>query len=268
MNIDYATPLKKAFAFCLEPKRWLPFFILDLAFVATAFTLVMSNSMTFLFMMMSASDIGVSGDAAALLLELVGLFAVWALASVWVTGAVIHQSHKEKEFRKSWKASWKRYLSLLGATAVTAVIAGLGGMIPAVGWILAILVSLVFFFALQGVMIKGHGVMKSLEDSWHIFRHQPFKVFLMWLLIAALSAIIILIFAMPILGLTTRIVLDVAGTGGNITSSDLINLITMIQTQFTLFVVSGMILVLGMAITRVLAVKAQTEFYLQLRKPK
>jgi len=268
MNIDFVAPLKKAFAFCLEPKRWLPFFILDLAFVAIGFTLIMSNSMTFLSMMMATSGVEMSGEAAVLLLELVGLFAAWLLATLWITGAVIHQSHKEKEFAKSWNFSRNRYLSLLGAAAVTAVIAGLAAAIPTVGWIISILVGLVFFFTLQGVMIKGQGIMKSLEDSWHIFKHQPFKVFLMWLLITALAGIIALIFALPIIGLTTRVVLDVAGTGGSITPADLMNLISTIQMQFNLFVVSGIIFILGLSIVRVMSIKAQTEFYLQLRKPK
>jgi hypothetical protein len=269
MNIDYAGPIKKAFGFCIQPKRWLPFFILDLAFAAVGLSLILSNSMTFLLLMTAPeAAMSVSGEVAVMILELIGLFAVWLLATLWITGAVIHQSHKEKEFKKGWTVSRQRYLPLIGVSIVTAVIGGIAGMIPFVGWVISIIVGLIFFFALQGVMIKEEGVMKSLEDSWHIFKHQPFKVFLIWLLIAALSFMLIIAFALPILALTISVFLSIAGTGGTIAPADLINVVNMIQTQFPLFAAAGIIAILGFAIVRAMSIKAQTEFYLQFRKAK
>jgi hypothetical protein len=268
MNIDYVGPLKKAFTFCIEPKRWLPFFIVDLAFVSVAFTLIMANSMFFIYLMAGIQDLTLFGNAAAFILELLGLFILWLLIGIWINGALIHQSHKEKEFGKSWKVSRTRYFSLLGVAAVSAIIAGLVAVIPAVGWVISIFVGLVFFFGMQSVIVKDNGFMKALKDSWHIFKHQPFKVFLMWVLIAVLSLIILAIFALPLLALIFRIILDFAGSGGNITTATLTNLIYTIENRLPQLAVSGIIFILGMAISRVFSLKAQTEFYLQIKKTK
>ena len=265
MTIDYAAPLKKAFSFCLEPKRWLPFFIIDLAFLSVAFALILSNSLFFLYILAGVQDIGLYGDAALFFLEIFGLFIGWLLVTIWVNGAVIHQSYKEKEFAKSWTVSRKRYLSLLGVTAITAMVALLAGVVPYVGWLLSLLVGIVFFFGLQSVIVKEHGFMKALEDSWHIFKHQPFKVFLMWILISVLSIVILAIFALPLLALAFRMIISLAGTT-EVTAETILNLLYVLENQLPLLVISGIIFVLGMAISRAFSIKAQTEFYLQLKK--
>ncbi len=268
MEIDYAEPLKKAFRFCMEPKRWLPFFIVDLAFLSVAITLILANSLFFLYLIAGIQDISLLEGAGVFFLELIALFIAWVLVSIWISGALIHQGYKEKEFGKSWTVSRKKYLSLLGVTAVTALIAFIGGIVPYVGWVISIFVGLAFFFGMQSVIVKGNGFMKALKDSWKVFRHQPFKVFLMWLLIAALALLIIVVFAIPILALLFNIVKDFTASGGNITTDTIMNLVFTIENQLPLLVVSGIIFVLGMAISRAFSIKAQTEFYLQLKKAK
>ncbi|MCX6814747.1 MAG: hypothetical protein NTY20_03810 [Candidatus Aenigmarchaeota archaeon] len=265
MNIDYAQAMKKAFTFCLEPKRWLPFFIVDLAFLSVALALIMANSLFFIYLIAGIQDITLFGNAAVFFLELLILCIAWLLVGLWISGAVIHQSYKEREFGKSWKVSRKRYFSLLGVAAVTAIIAFIVAVIPAVGWIISIFVGLVFFFAMQSVIVKENGFMNALEDSWKIFKHQPFKVFLMWILIAVLSLIILAIFSIPLLALIFRMVIDIS-VGGQVTAATLMSLIYTIENQLPLLVISGIIFVLGMAISRVFSLKAQTEFYLQLKK--
>jgi hypothetical protein len=266
MNIDFAQALKKAFAFCMEPKRWLPFFIIDLAFLSVGLALIMANSLLFIYLLAGVQDItSMLGSGALFFLEILGLFIGWLLVSIWIGGAVIHQSYKEKEFGKSWTVSRKKYLSLLGVSFVTAIIAFIVAAIPVVGWVISIFVGLVFFFGLQSVIVKGNGFVKALEDSWHIFKHQPFKVFLMWILIAVLSLIILGIFSLPLLALIFRMIIDIS-VGGQVTAATLMSLMYTIENQLPLLVISGIIFVLGMAISRVFSLKAQTEFYLQLKK--
>jgi hypothetical protein len=267
MSIDYAEPLKKAFGFCLQPKRWLPFFIVDLAFVSVAITLILANSLFFLYLFAGIEDITLLEGAGVFFAELVTLFIAWVLVSIWISGAVIHQSHKEKEFGKSWTASTRRYLSLLGVTAVTAITAFITGLVPYVGWVLSILVGIIFFFSMQSVIVKNNGFVKALQDSWKLFRKQPFKVFLMWIVIAALALLIVAVFAIPIIALLYNIFIDFTASG-SLTAETIMNLVYAIENQLPLLVVSGVIFVLGMAISRAYTIKAQTEYYLQLKKAK
>lgn len=268
MRIDYAEPLKKAFRFCLEPKRWLPFFIVDLAFLSVAISIIMANSLFFLYIIAGMQDISLLEGAGTFFLEIIVLFIAWVLVGIWISGAVIHQSYKEKEFGKSWTISRKKYLSLLGVTAVTAIVAFFTGMVPYVGWVISILIGIIFFFGLQSVIVKGNGFVKALKDSWKIFRNQPFKVFLMWIVIAALALLIIAVFAIPLLALLYNIIKDFTASGGNITTETIMNLVYTIENQLPLLVVSGIIFVLGLAISRAFSIKAQTEYYLQLKKTK
>jgi uncharacterized membrane protein len=265
MKIDFADAVKKALVFCLYPKRWLPFFILDVAFFSVALALLLANIPYFLYFLAGLEDITMIGPAANLFFSLVGLFIAWLLLGLWITGALVHQSNKEHEFGKSWAVSFHKYLSILGVTAVTAVIAFLVAIVPYVGWLISILVGIALFFSLQSVVVKGNGFIKALEDSWHIFRRNPFKVFLMWISVSAIALLMLAIFAIPLLALIFNIVIEAAG-GGAISTAMLVNFIFEIENQLPLLVVSVIIFILGMAISRVFSVKAQTEFYNQIKK--
>ena len=213
MKIDFADALKKAITFCLHPKRWLPFFIMDVAFFSIALALIMANIPYFLYFLAGLEDTALIGPAATLFFSLIGLFVVWVLLGLWVTGAVIHQSNREREFGKSWSVSFHKYLSILGVTAITAVIAFLVAIVPYVGWLISIFVGIALFFSLQSVVVRGNGFIKALEDSWHIFRRQPFKVFVMWISVSAIALLLLAIFAIPLLALIFNIVVEVAGGG-------------------------------------------------------
>ena len=265
MKIDYADGLKKALVFCLHPKRWLPFFIMDVAFFSVALALFITNMPYFLYFVAGIQDISMIGPAASIFFSLVGLFIVWLLLGLWVNGAMVHQSNREKEFSKSWSVSFHKYLSILGVTAISAGIAFLVAIVPYIGWLISIFVGIALFFSLQSVVVKGNGFIKALEDAWHIFRRQPFKVFLMWISISAIALLLLAIFAIPLLALVFNMVVEVAG-GGTVSTATLMNLIFEIENQLPVLVVSVIIFILGMAISRVFSLKAQTEFYNQIKK--
>lgn len=265
MKIDYADALKKALTFCLHPKRWLPFFIMDVAFFSVALALIMANVPYFLYFLAGLEETSLMGPAANLFFSLVGLFIAWLLIGLWVNGAVVHQSNREHEFAKSWTVSRQRYLSILGVTAITALIAFAAAIVPYVGWLISIFVGIALFFGLQSVIVKGNGFVKALEDAWHIFRRQPFKVFVMWISVSSIALLILGIFSIPLLALIFNIAIEAAG-GGAISTGMVMNLIFTIENQLTMLVVSIIIFMLGMAISRVFSLKAQTEFYNQIKK--
>ncbi|MEM5812571.1 MAG: hypothetical protein QW286_02520 [Candidatus Aenigmatarchaeota archaeon] len=270
MSVDFLQAFKRAIAFCIEPKRWLPFFIIDLAFISAALFLIFQNMEYFIYIIMAAESPEMLVPLVNTLLTIIGLFIGWVLVTLWVTGAVIHQSYKEKEFAKSWGVSAGRYLSLLGVLMITGIISFAVSMIPYVGWIIAILFSLVFLFTLQSVVISKSGIISAIRDSWKIFRKKPFHVFLMWLIISAFSLILLLVFALPLLALTIKTFWNVLGIYGGsfktIDAGSLVSLAIAVKNQLSLFILSGAILLVGLAIVRAFSLKAQTEFYLQIKK--
>jgi len=60
-------------------------------------------------------------------------------------------------------------------------------------------------------------------------------------------------------------IISLAGTT-EVTAETILNLIYGLENQLPLLVVAGIIFGLGMAISRAFSIKAQTEFYLQIKK--
>jgi hypothetical protein len=267
MKIDYSGSLMKAMRFCILPKRWLPFFVIDLSFASVALIALVANMPYFIYFLSGLEDLSMLGPALNLLLSLMLLFAGWILLNIWITGSLIHQSYKEKEFGQSWSMAGKKYLSLLGVAAITAIISLIVGVIPYIGWLISIFVGLVFYFGLQSVMVKGNGFMAALKDSMDIFRKHPFKVFLAWLVVSALSLLILLVFAIPVLALLFNMIIDLSSLAGTEAGAAvLMNLMFAVQNQMPQMLITGAIALIGMAITRTFALKAQTEFYNQFKK--
>ena len=270
MKMDYSGALGKALGFCIHPQRWVPYLLADLVFVSAALALLLPNIDSFIYLVsLSGAEMNPM-LVAPLFTAFFGvllLFLAWGLVTLWINGAVIHQSHKEHEFNKSWSVSGKRYLSILGVTVITAAVGMIVGMVPYIGFVFSIIAGLIFFFTMQSVMVKGNGFAAALEDSYEIFKKHPFKVFLIWLLVAIMSVLILFVFSLPMLALAFKTILSVTASGLQDTAA-LIGLISAVQGNLVQFFVSGIILLVGFAITRAFAAKAQTEFYLQLRQPK
>jgi hypothetical protein len=266
MRIDYADALKKGLKFCVQPKRWLPFFIVDIVFVSVAFMLFVPNMSYLFYLMAGIEDPTVLAPMSGIFLTLIVLFVIWMLISIWIQGAVIHQSVKEKEFRNSWGAAGRRYVSLLGVVVITAVLGFAVSPVPYIGLLFAIFIGLLFFFAMQSVIVKGNSITGAVRDTTNIFVKQPFKVFLMWLLISIISILIVAAFAMPLFAVFASIMADVLVTGGAVSAAALMGMLLALQSQMGVFIVTGIILLAGLAISRAFAIKAQTEFYMQVKK--
>ena len=107
MAIEWGLLLKRGLGFCWNPKRWLPFFITDLA--CTLLTLIyiyfnMDNLLSVL-MVLSLGNTAYLANFLAFLTPIILIGIACGLINLWIKGAVIHQSYREKEFRKSFDIS-------------------------------------------------------------------------------------------------------------------------------------------------------------------
>ncbi|MBM3303986.1 MAG: hypothetical protein FJY76_02725 [Candidatus Aenigmarchaeota archaeon] len=265
---DYADILKKSLRFSVHPKRWLPFFIVDAVFYAAVIQFVLSNLGGLVGMMSSAE---LSLEAAATFVYFIGtvlaMSAVFWLIRTWVQGAVILQSAREKDrVAGTFNYGLRRYISLVLATAVVAIIGMAVSIVPYIGSILSIIVSIVLVFVAQGVMVSKMGFAGALGSAFDMFRNRPGSVFLAWLATALVSLIIAGIFLLPAFaafGVTMLPALVSMGAEASIMS-----VVLLMMQNITLLAVVGVIFTIGTSIAAAFSTKSLTEFYMAWHKRK
>ena len=263
--VDYGWILKKSLRFAITPKRWLQFFIVDVIFFLLTMALIMNDWVrNIAVIVLVLNNFNMLFDAAVfyMILPFLVLGIVWILLRLFLTGAMIHQSYKEKELDKSFSVAKKKFLSLFVAVIIIAI-ADLTGYIPIAGFLFNIFFALVFFVALQAIVVKDMGFWKGLKTSGGIFVRKPGSVIIMFLIVGILSIVIMGIFSLPLIYIYFMFIQpSLAVTNTNIVSVLLVYLVTNLSSVIT----TGLIFIIGSSITYAFTVKAQTEFYLRVRR--
>jgi hypothetical protein len=182
---------------------------------------------------------------------------------------MVRQSVKEKEvISKSLKFGANKYLSILLATIIVAVISTIVGIVPYVGWIFSIIAALVFFFFMQGIVVDNLGFATTLESSWKIFKKKPLQVFISWLLITIVTLVIYFIFSIPAGIILLWIVMPIIPFGGaTLPQNEFFSLLMQaLQTNPVGVIIGFAILLIGFAVATTFALKAQTELYQEFKK--
>jgi hypothetical protein len=266
--IKWAGAVRKSLRFGIEPKRWLPFFVIDaLALIAI---LLVASSTTTLFSQMYYPQPQMTAGEYALLGEIILAVILWALVNIWITGAVIHQSYSHRDFKKSWDVSLRKYPSLLGAVIIAGIppiflgiLSFLLSMVPYIGFVFSILVSVAFLFVNQYIIIDGRGFVDALRDSARTFWGVPLKTFMAWLLAVVMSLVILLIFAIPLLA---DFAYHISAFGAQTFKDAVVYML--LYTDTSVLYALGAILLLGFSITRAFGLKLLTDIYLQMKSRK
>lgn len=269
MGIEYTEIMTKAFNFSYRPRRWLPLYIADLVFLAIFLVLFLSNSEALIafaeLSMESQPDFAATAAMINSVLYALSLGAVWMIVRIWIAGAIVHQSHKPKEFDKSWRVSGNRIFTLVITSFLVSLIGMIGGAIPTVGWVVSLVLTWVFFFIIQAIIVDNLNVIESMKKSYHIFRNKAFDVFVIWILIALVSISIVVIFSMPMIASFVGSFMTMAMAEAS--SAEALSLFFLaVQENLGVMVVTGMIALVGMEISTVLGLKAQTDFYMKAGK--
>ena len=264
MGINYAEILKKSLKFAIQPKRWAPFFVLDFVFLSIVIIYTLTNIADVISLMMVPNDITLLASLVPYFSAILALFASWMLIRFWITGAIIHQSNKENEYKKSFTYSAKKYPAILAVMIIMGILGFATSVIPYVGWLLSIIVSLMFFFAIQVVIVNNKSFSEGLSKSYNIFRKNAFNVLLSWLLLAIISIAIMIIFALPMFALF----FNVAQLSSTAVSQETLAsyIIGLSQAYLPVLLIVGACLVVGIAISTVFSLKAQTEIFMKVKK--
>jgi hypothetical protein len=250
-SIKWAEAVKKSFKFSFHPKRWIPFFIIDAAAL-------------FMFLMILGGSVSIFSittiDTATFVMPVLSVGIIWALVSLYVTGAIVHQSWKEKEFKASWNAAWRRYPSLLVTMIITGIVAFVAANIPYVDWFLAAVVAMAFLLVDQFIMVGGQGFSKAISSSLKTFRYKILKVFTAWILSTLLIMIIIAPFTLPLVIAYFYY--------ASLYGYDYALIYAIIFTDQTVLYLGGSVLLIGLSISKVFNLKFLTEIYVQMTKKK
>jgi len=254
--VDWGEAVTRTFKFSFMPQRWLPLFVFDLAVISVALA-VLFNVLT------PAVMAGLATTDSVMQLVVMGTYIlslgiVWFFVNLWVTGAIAHQCWKPAEFRQSWKASWKRYPSILAVSLIAGAANFLAAMIPFAGPVISIVIGMMFMFVIPFIFVSGANFADSLSGSVKMFRYSFLKVFITWLLNVVLTLLIALIFALPLLvyflyyfsqyGFTEAIAYMI------------------LYNDRTLLYGTCAILLAGFSIIRVFGLKLLTEVYMQMTR--
>jgi hypothetical protein len=265
VSIKWGEGVNKAFRFSIDPRRWLPFFILDIGFFGAVILYALSN------LSMLENAVATIGRDPTAIGQLLGaglvffvMFIIYFLLKLWLTGATIHQSVKEKEISKSYRISCSRYLSLLGVAVISALIGIGASMVPAFSSILSIIIGLILFFPMQEVMVNKKGTIDAISNSWNIFKKEPAKVFLMWLLLSLVGGVILVILALPLLITALSILVPYLAATNEVAAFSAI--LAYVILNINTFLILGAIAVVGTSISTVFLLKGTTEYYMQMKK--
>ncbi len=261
---DFGKAFGEAFRYAWSPRKVLPFFVIGLIILVTLlFTAkaVITVYPTF----QSHGQIASSFYFIQIILIDAFVFLIVGFACVYFKGAIIDNSRhfysgKNKEL--NYNNASAKYLSVLGAVVLAAIIAALAGMIPILGIALMIIVSWLFFYVMQAVMISDETATGSLKKSYAVFMENKLNTILFWILLAIISFAIFLVALIPLMMGALPAIAALA-KGASITTI----MIAIENNLYALFA-GGVVTVAILSYLIVFETSAKTFFYMQLVKQK
>ncbi|MCK4730075.1 MAG: hypothetical protein KAT28_02045 [Candidatus Aenigmarchaeota archaeon] len=247
--------INKGLIFCINPKRWFPFFLMDL--LGLSLILGIFNNANLFSSPNILSGIYVFS---IMFLEIIIVSILLFVINLVLKGAVIHQSYKEKEYKKSFLNSYRKIPSLIMASIIIIAINLFAISIPYFGLIFIFISILAFYFVYQNIIIKNMGFANSLEYSFELFKKRCSSLIIIYFALGILSCILSLMFSIPLIYMIFTILIS----GGEI----VLNPITAISLNLNELFICLLISMIGKSISRVFYIKTQTEIYLQIIKKK
>lgn len=274
MAIDYFKIVKKGINFSIRPGRWFPFFLADLMFFSILIALFIFNIGIITSLLLDVKNVGILTN----LWFIITLFIIlipFGLIKLWLSGAIIYQSYKERDNPwKSFKISYHIFPKMF-FVAIFMIILNFalkifsfipyGGIIT---FIMNVIIYLMFFFVYQGIVVDRLGTLDTLRNSYTIFRKRFISLFIAAILFFIISGAILFVFSIPIFGALLGVfVQSMSQISENASSLEFFTIVTNnLINNIHMLSIGGILFLLGSSISQVFFLKAQTEFYLQVKR--
>ncbi|MBS3056564.1 MAG: hypothetical protein J4473_03975 [Candidatus Aenigmarchaeota archaeon] len=243
MAVDYERSLKRAWNYTNDPKRF-GFFLLLIILTGLLFFAPYFGGMYRYY----SGNVNIAANAISMILLI--------LAQALVSGLIIHNFRFPKSLDRNITEIKKYYLNLVLSVIIIAGLSLLSLMLFAipvfglfVGIALIFLISLIFFFIKQDIVLKKFNVEKAMAEGWKRFNKDFLTIFVSFILVVVITVVIVLVSAIPMILLIA-------------------SMITVVPTAaFAVLVLTSIIsLTLGVTLAALLGSALITDIYLQLKK--
>jgi hypothetical protein len=266
MTVDFGKIFGKALRYSFSFDRMLPFFVIDLLIILSIIIFVDSivNVIPYMGMDLTKLPLAVQGSMVgfvSIALGFIAIIVILSLISLFLSGVITDNARlaygkKEKHITASFGIAKKKYWSILGATILVMIITWIANLVPFIGWIITIVVSWLFLFIIQSVIIANKGAVDALKDSYNLFMKNTRGVLIFWLMFSIIGILIILVALIPVGIIALPIIF----------SAKSLSIMTLLRSNMILVFVCGVILAAFLAYLSVFQEAARTFFYLNIKK--
>lgn len=169
-----------------------------------------------------------------------------------------HNYANQKSLSKSADFAKSRYLRFLAAMIIVGLITGVVSSAPILGIIFAIIAAIVFFFIHQAIAVSDKHLSDAFSLSYGLAKKNVPTIIITFIISAVIALVVIAIFAIPFL-------LVFLGTMLSMTKTQFFSAI---MSNLPLFLITGIIIVIGVAFATLLTIGIKTDVYMQIRKKK
>ncbi len=260
---DFGNIFGKAFGCAWSLKRMLPFFVVNLVILAGLLAFLDRGIGFFESLVLKTATIESVMTfvpvALALFLGLIVVFFIMLyLQAGLVDNARNFYNKKEISFAKSLTAIRPKYMSVVGATLLTVLVAFILGSIPFIGFIFALVISWMFLVYMPSIIIGSKRAVDSVRDSYMVFMDNKMQTFLFWLLLTIMGLVLLVLALIPA-GLS---ILPV------ILSGTKIGILAALKSNISLLAVGGIISAFCLAYVQVFQESAKAFYYIEVKKKK
>ncbi len=264
MAVRYGEIFGNAFKYAFSFRRVLPFFILNVLLLGVALFFIDNASMFI-------ADIGYNyyiGDLLYLMLGFIAFVFVYSLVSLFFVGAIIDDAKhypRKKNLSKSFAVAKKKYLSILLASILVAIISSIAGYLPFIGWIASIAVTLVFLFVLQFIIISNKRAIDSLKWSYKLFMKNKADVIIFWIFLAVIGFALLVVALVPIILSILPEVIPASQLYAQ-GMTDFASLMALVKSELSYFAAGSIVASVVFSYMKVFQEAATTFFFLQKKK--
>ncbi len=276
-NVNFVKAIKAGFAFAFNIHNFLLYFVILLIEMGILAGMAIVGASYVASVLATGSLANLSALITVLIPTFIGLIIV-GLIDLLLEGAFIYRFKTGKSINKSISYSLSRFLTMiLVAIVIIAITFGILTIVNAfalvsvslapavsiVSMLVSIIIALVFLFAYQEVILAKSGVVKTLKNSWAIFKSDWINILVTIIIVGIIGAAIVIIAAIPL-------IIAVVGlsVGNFATITDLSSLVAVILQNIGPLAITGVIVIVGLTITKLLSIGVLTHVYSQIKKLK
>ena len=201
-------------------------------------------------------------QSSALVQSYVWLFVALVVIILLLTYSTLmfmHNYANQKALGKSAGYAKVKYVRFFLAMMIVGLISFVADIVPFVGFIFSFVISLIFFFVQQEIAVRNSGLSKSFSNSYAIFKRNWFKVFLTLIISGLLGLLVIIVFAIPLFAVMFATIGPAIASG---------QFVPALLANLPLFIATGLILLVGVALATLWIIGIKTDVYMQLKKGK